>query len=224
MKTLKKLACTCIAVVGLTAGSTAYAGGIPVIDIASIAKQVAVWTAQYGQMVEQFNQMKKEFDSLNGSRGMANLVNDPASRKYLPADYQSILSSGYGNSASIRSSAKVYGLEETTLDTGSDLGKAFESNAKQGAINRATAEDAYKKASERFDAIQVLLDKVNDAPDAKDVADLQARIQAEQVMMQNEQTKLQMLAQLASAQRDLQEQKAKEISLKQYSKPGNTSW
>jgi len=60
----------------------------------------------------------------------------------------------------------------------------------------------------------VLLDRVNSAPDAKDIADLQGRIQAEQVMMQNEANKLQMLAQLASAQRDLQIQQAREISMK----------
>jgi len=54
-------------------------------------------------------------------------------------------------------------------------------------------EDGYNQASQRFSSIQVLLDKVNAAPDQKDIADLQARIQAEQVMMQNESTKLAML-------------------------------
>ena len=86
--------------------------------------------------------------------------------------------------------------------------------AKQAAINRAGAEEGYKTASQRFSDIQVLLDKIDAAPDAKDIADLQARIQAEQVMMQNEANKLVMLQQLASAQRDLQQQQAREISMK----------
>jgi type IV secretion system protein VirB5 len=59
-----------------------------------------------------------------------------------------------------------------------------------------------------------LLDKVNAAPDAKDIADLQARIQVEQVMLQNESNKLQALQQLAAAQRDLQIQQGREISIK----------
>jgi type IV secretion system protein VirB5 len=75
-------------------------------------------------------------------------------------------------------------------------------------------EDGYNQASQRFSSIQVLLDKVNAAPDQKDIADLQARIQAEQVMMQNESTKLAMLGQLAQAQRDLSNQQAMEIGMK----------
>jgi len=55
---------------------------------------------------------------------------------------------------------------------------------------------------------------VNNAPDAKDIADLQGRIQAEQVMMQNEANKLAMLQQLASAQRDLAMQQAAERRMK----------
>jgi type IV secretion system protein VirB5 len=69
-------------------------------------------------------------------------------------------------------------------------------------------------ASQRFADIQVLLDKVNDAPDPKDMADLQGRIQAEQVMMANEQNKLNMMSYLAQAQRDIQQQQSREISMK----------
>lgn len=216
MKSMKKLLATFAAIVGLSMGNAAHAG-IPVFDGANLAQQiqqVASWVQQYQQMVDQFNQMKAQYDSLNGSRGMASLVNNPALRKYLPDDYQTILNSGYGNSTAIRASAKVLGVDETYIDAATDTAKAFDSNATQGALNRATAEEGYKQASKRFDTIQVLLDKVNAAPDAKDIADLQARIQAEQVMMQNENVKLNMMAQLAQAQRDLAAQRAIEINMK----------
>lgn len=216
MKSMKKLLATFAAIVGLSMGNSAHAG-IPVIDAANLAQQiqqVASWVQQYRQMVDQFNQMKAQYDSLNGSRGMASLVNNPALRKYLPDDYQTILNSGYGNSTSIRASAKVLGVDETYIGAATDTAKAFDSNAIQGALNRATAEEGYKQASKRFDTIQVLLDKVNAAPDAKDIADLQARIQAEQVMMQNENVKLNMMAQLAQAQRDLAAQRSIEMRIK----------
>ena len=182
--------------------------------IAGWAAQAASWGTQLQRMTNQFNQLKSTYDSMNGSRGMADLVNNPAARQYLPANYQDILSSGYGSWASIRSSAKVMGIEDTTLNPTSDVAKAFESTARQSALNRATMEDGYNQASQRFSSIQVLLDKVNAAPDQKDIADLQARIQAEQVMMQNESTKLAMLGQLAQAQRDLSNQQAMEIGMK----------
>ena len=60
----------------------------------------------------------------------------------------------------------------------------------------------------------MLLDKVNDAPDAKDMADLQGRIQSEQVMMANERNKLAMLTSLAKTQEDIYAQQGKEITLK----------
>lgn len=191
--------------------------GIPVIDATNLAQQiqqVAAWGQQFQQMQQQYQQLQTTFNSLNGIRGMASLVNNPALRKYLPADYQSILNNGYGNWASIRSAAKLMGIENTSLNPNSDAAKAFESNANQVAINRAMAEAGYAQASQRFDTIQVLLDKLDQTPDAKDVAELQARIQAEQVMMQNEQTKLMMLSQLAQAQNEMANQRAKEISLK----------
>ncbi len=182
--------------------------------IAGWAAEAVSWESQLQQMKQQFDQLQSTFNSMNGSRGMADLVNNPIARQYLPANYQEILNNGYGNSASIRSAAKLFGIEDTTLDPASASAKAFESNASQAAINRATMEDGYSKASQRFADIQVLLDKVNSTPDAKDVADLQARIQAEQVMMQNENIKLAMLGQLAQSQRDLANQQVTEIGMK----------
>jgi len=218
MKLLNKTIGTIAIAISLCGGNNALAVDI-VTDItpttiAGWAAQAASWGTQLQRMRNQFNQLKSTYDSMNGSRGMADLVNNPAARQYLPANYQDILSSGYGNWASIRSSAKVMGIEDTTLNPTSDVAKAFESTARQSALNRATMEDGYNQASKRFSSIQVLLDKVNAAPDQKDIADLQARIQAEQVMMQNESTKLAMLGQLAQAQRDLSNQQAMEIGMK----------
>jgi type IV secretion system protein VirB5 len=218
MTLLNKSIGTVAIAISLCGGNNALAVDI-VTDItpttiAGWSAQAASWGTQLQRMTNQFNQLKSTYDSMNGSRGMADLVNNPAARQYLPANYQDILSSGYGNWASIRSSAKVMGIEDTTLNPTSDVAKAFESTARQSALNRATMEDGYNQASQRFSSIQVLLDKVNAAPDQKDIADLQARIQAEQVMMQNENTKLAMLGQLAQAQRDLSNQQAMEIGMK----------
>ena len=216
MKALKKLFGVFALVFGLAAGNPAYAG-IPVIDGANLAQAIQQVTAraqQYQQMVEQIQQMQQAYNNLNGVRNMGSLVNNPTARRYLPDDYQTILSNGVGQWEAIRDAAKKFEIASTSLSASSDAARAFEQVAKQAAINRAGAEEAYSTASQRFADIQVLLDRVNSAPDAKDIADLQGRIQAEQVMMQNEANKLQMLAQLASAQRDLQIQQAREISMK----------
>lgn len=205
--------------------AVAFGGDAFAIDIVSdpthMAETIAGWASQASsmkseltQLQQQYQQMQQQYQSLNGIRGMADLVNNPQLRKYLPSDYQSILNKGYGNASAIRNAAKIIGIDETTLGANTDAAQAFNSSAQQAALNRATAEEGYKQASDRFADIQVLLDKVNEAPDAKDIADLQARIQVEQVMQQNESNKLAMLGQLASAQHDLQMQGAAERHMK----------
>ncbi|MDR2031365.1 MAG: P-type DNA transfer protein VirB5 [Azoarcus sp.] len=216
MNALKRFFGASALILGLMAGNSAHAG-IPVIDgpnLAQAIQQVLAWAQQYQQMAEQIQEMQRAYDNLSGARGMGSLVNNSSSRKYLPDEYQTILSSGVGQWEAIRNAAKKFEIESTNLSPDSDAAQSFNQAAKQAAINRAGSEEAYRTASQRFNDIQVLLDKVNAAPDAKDIADLQARIQAEQVMMQNEANKLQALALLMQSQRDLHNQQVREIRMK----------
>ncbi|MDR3221134.1 MAG: P-type DNA transfer protein VirB5 [Candidatus Accumulibacter sp.] len=216
MNTLKKLIAAFVLVFGLAAINPAQAG-IPTIDVTAIAQaieQVKAWGEQFAQMAKQLEEMERAFDNQNGVRNMGNLVNDPESRKYLPDDYQTLLDNGVGSWEAIREANRVYDISNTGLSPDSDTYKEYEQSEKQSAINRASAEEAYKSATQRFDDLQVLLDKVNDAPDAKDIADLQARIQIEQAMLQNEANKLQALAQLTAAQQNLEHQRLKQLHMK----------
>jgi type IV secretion system protein VirB5 len=185
-------------------------------------------------MAAQLQQMQATFNSLNGVRGMANLVNNPSARKYLPPDWQQTMSlmnnnggqyAGISGSISaIQAAAKIIDFADTGLDANSPAGKAFQASQNQAALNRALGEEGYRQASLRFDSIQQLLDKVNNAPDQKDMLDLQARIQAEQVMLQNENIKLALMTQLQQAQRDIQEQQGREISMKSGKGTMPTGW
>ena len=74
------------------------------------APQAAQMGQEYQQLQQQYQQMQQQYASLNGVRGMASLVNNPALRNYLPSNYQSILSGGYGNSAAIRTQNKKVDL------------------------------------------------------------------------------------------------------------------
>jgi type IV secretion system protein VirB5 len=199
-----------VAIVAISVGSPVQAGGMPVFDAANLAQAVS----QIQQMTMQLEQLKQQYNSMNGGRNMGSLINNPQLRRYLPDDYQTILNSGYGNSQVIRNNSRVYGINQTTLGAGTDTAKAFEASAMQASLNRATSEEAYSQASVRFNDLQVLLNEINSASDAKSIADLQARIQVEEVMLKNESIKLQMLGQLQQAQRDLAVQRAVEIRMK----------
>jgi len=56
--------------------------------------------------------------------------------------------------------------------------------------------------------------QINQTKDPKAIAELQGRIAAEQAMIQNEQTKLQMYQMVAAAEDRLQQQRRKEINAK----------
>lgn len=181
-------------------------------NIAKETTQIASWIAQYAQMVQEYNQLVEEYRSLNGIRGMASLVNNPQLRRYLPDEYKNILSQGYGDWQALRSA----------LDNPVGSVKLDKFRRDQLAIDEAMTLESYKQASRRFGDIQVLLDKINDAsiPDAKDMLDLQARIQAEQVMMQNEASKIAMMKNLQEIQKQKMQEQARINDKEMRRKPG----
>src|SRR5690606_40657057 len=56
---------------------------------------------------------------------------------------------------------------------------------------------AYDKAKSRIEQIDQLMAKIDQTPDPKAIAELQGRLTAEQALIQNEQTKLQMYQMVA---------------------------
>lgn len=215
-----------VAALAITMAGAASAQ-IPVTDGASIANSIqqqietmAKWKMQYDQMVSQIDQMKQQYQSLTGSRGLGDILNNPALREYLPSDWQGVYdavkSGGYsglsGRAQSIFEENKVYDLCGNLAD--SQQRTHCEAQAVKGAQDKAFALDAYDKAKSRLTQIDQLMAKINDTSDPKAIAELQGRIAAEQAMIQNEQTKLQMYQMVAAAEDRLQEQRQREINAK----------
>ncbi len=222
MKSLKSLTALAVACSALL-GNLAHAQ-IPVTDGASIANSIqqqietmAKWKMQYDQMTSQINQMKQQYESLTGSRGLGNILNNPALREYLPSDWQgvydSVKSGGSaglsGRASSIYSQSKIF--DSCAHITVSDQKKLCEARAVKSAQDQAFALDAYDKAKSRLNQIDSLMAKINDTPDPKAIAELQGRIAAEQAMIQNEQTKLQLYAMVSQAEDKIQQQQQREL-------------
>ena len=149
---------------------------------------------------------------------MAGLINDPDARRYLPANAQDLYRLYEGGASGRYSglSGSIEALKRSNKvlqgSTRADAGAMLDTNRSQIALMQASAEAAYQAADDRFASYQELIERLNTADDPKSVYELQARIQAEQVMMQNEQTKLQMMNQLLAAQRVAAAQKARETT------------
>ena len=190
-----------------------------VIDVAAIgqlASQAATLGQQLSEMKNQVTQLKNTYDSLNGSRGLGTIMNNPALRNYLPQDWQNVYDSvKQGGYAGLSGTAKtlytqIYdSCKHITVD---DQRLACESSAVKGAQDKGFALDAYSKAQDRMTQIDQLMAKVNDTQDPKAIAELQARIATEQANIQNEQTKIQMYAMVAAAEDKVQQQQHREMN------------
>ncbi len=204
--------------------SSASYAQIPVTDGASIMQQtmaqvetIAKWKLQYDQMVSQIDQAKQQYESLTGSRGLGTIMNNPALRDYLPADWQgvydSVRSGGYsglsGRGQSVYNANKIF--DSCAYMKLADQRTACEARAVKASQDKGFALDAYDAAKSRINQIDQLMGQINATQDPKAIAELQGRIAAEQANIQNEQTKLQLYAMVAAAEEKVQAQRQREI-------------
>lgn len=192
---------------------------VPVTITASIPdmlNQIAImkqWATQYQQMVSQINQMKSQYESMTGSRGLGQIMNNPALRTYLPDQwtgiYDKVKSGNLSGISSVASS--IYSAE------------GFDPNAVGGrkrqneimAANKAMTMKAYDQTLARLNNINSLMAQADATQDVKAAADLQNRVAAENAMIQNEQTRLNLAAQLQVAEAKLADaQRAREFDNK----------
>jgi type IV secretion system protein VirB5 len=204
--------------------------GIPVIDIAAIAnlmQQVMYWQQQISAMQKQYEQLKQSKDllaqtygAMTGSRGMEQLLpTSELARNYLPPSYGELMSTINGSSASYSGIANQVQsiMKANSILSGSQMNalspemrQVVEQGRQAAAMLSGMTQGAYQNTSQRFSALQQLINSIGAANDPKAIQDLQARIQAEQNMLTNEQTKLQSLYQVAKAEELAQQQRLRE--------------
>lgn len=198
----------------------------PVIDVAAIAQlkqQITYWRQQITSMQRELTQLQATHAALTGPRGMQNLMAVPTeARNYLPADWQEMERVLAGQSTRYAALGRSVGAEvqanavlTPTFVAGRSVAEqeVIEGGRTHAAWLAATTREAYAQASARFTTLQQLIAAVGQVGDAKAVADLQARIASEQAMLANEQAKLELLAQMAVAQKALQGQRMREAAL-----------
>ena len=206
----------------LGAGQSAHAG-IPVIDgvsngarmlefgqtVTQWAKEIAEMQQQYTMLTNQYTQLQKTYTSANGVRDWANAASntydkvDDWSDKLSDVDY-----------SEFKEAAKIVGVEDMPFDADSTAGQSMTNAQNTNAFNMAMNRDMFSRIKKRVTSLETLSGKINTATDAKDIADLGARITAEQTLLQNEQNSMQATAMLQQNQRDIQDQQSREMSIK----------
>jgi type IV secretion system protein VirB5 len=195
-----------------------------VIDIASIVQlvqEVQQLEQQVATARSQLTQAQAEYAAMTGSRGMQLLLSGTV-RNYLPPDWtqlSQVLSGSSGSFPTLASDLRTLESSNAVLTSAqvavlSPTQQAALTSARQSpAMLQAIARAALANSSDRFASLQQLIGAIGGAADQKAALDLNARIAAEQGMLQNEQTKLQVLYQVAQSQEWSRAQRAREQAI-----------
>jgi type IV secretion system protein VirB5 len=210
--------------------SLAFAGPRPaqaqfaVIDVGAIAQliqEVSTLEQQLAVANNELTQAQTEYASMTGSRGMQNLLGG-INRNYLPQNWTQLSqiisgsSAGYpavaSNYNSLVNSNAVMGPAQVAALSPSEQAE-LQAQRSSVALLQTTTRTALQNASDRFASLQQLISAIGQATDQKGALDLETRIAAEEAMLQDEQTKLQILFQVAQSQEWAQVQQSREQSI-----------
>jgi type IV secretion system protein VirB5 len=195
-----------------------------VIDVRAITQlrtQIRALEQQLQTARNHLTQAQQEYQSIIGARGMESLLNGTV-RNYLPEDWAQLAdvlreaSSAHGALAghvrgAIDANAVLTPAQLAALSA--DERAHIDAARRSAALLQVLSREALATTSSRFAAIQQLINAIPAATDQKAILDLQARIGAEQAMLQNEATKLDVLQQVARAEDLARRQRIREQAI-----------
>ncbi|OWV71184.1 type IV secretion system protein VirB5 [Rhizobium sp. R339] len=203
----------------LASAMLASAQGIPVIDQTSIAKQIESITqlkSQLDALNQQLQQAQQLYGSLNKITNMADiasLLNDPSIRKALPQDFDAIEELLKGSGGGVFGSSASKFLQDNSIyrtDADDFYAQELSRIQNQNAGQMSLGQQIYDAATKRIGGIDELRQKISGAADAKDIADLQARLQAETAFLQTDVLRMQGLQMVQQAQVQVDDQRKAE--------------
>jgi len=169
---------------------------------------------QLKQQVTQGQQLLTSLNQISNVNSLATSLSLPSLRSFLP-DPNTFVTAASGNLSSLGplgSAAAVIRKANQlfTPPAGDPAGADLAAAGNRAALNLATGESVGTAAQSRLTGLEQLQAALNTAPNARAVLDLQARLEAEQAMIANDQMRLQGLAMTQAAQAQLQTQRDQE--------------
>jgi type IV secretion system protein VirB5 len=206
-----------------SAGAHAQFAVIDVASIAQLTQQVQTLAQQLQTAQAQLAQAQSQYQAMTGNRGMQTLLSGTV-RNYLPTQWSQLTGVVQGSGAFGALAADVQGnvaansvlTAQQLMALSTEERAQIASSRNMAALLQGLSQIELANVSGRFTSIQQLIDAIPSAVDQKAVLDLQARINAEQGMLQNEQTKLQVLYQSLQAQQWAHAQQQRELVIAGY--------
>lgn len=197
-----------VAVMAVAAVLSPASAQLPVFD----ASRAIDFIQEFAKLKEQLETAKSQltkaeqmYASVTGGRGFGDILRNGNLEQYLPNDARGLYD-GSGGGAGITSSlADIQRREQEGL-SGSvpEVEARIDARERElAATEKALALRAYEGARKRLEQIEALLDEIAQTQDPKGIAELQARLAGEQAAIQVELNKLQIVAELQRAEKDL---------------------
>jgi type IV secretion system protein VirB5 len=203
-----------IAVISCALATPAAHSAMAVVDVRAITQlrnQIRALERQLETARQHLSQAQAEYQALTGNRGMELLLAGTV-REYLPADWGMLKTALAAEIAAIVEANAVLTAQQTARLSVQERAQ-LEAARRSAAMLQVSTQQALAATSQRFAALQQLIDAIGAAQDPKAIMDLQARMSAEQLMLQNEHTKLQLLFQAAQAEEWARKQQARERAI-----------
>jgi len=196
-----------------------------VIDVAAVTQLVSEVQQLEQQLATARNQLlqaQAEFQAMTGNRGLQLLLSGTV-RNYLPPDWSTVEGALQGVTGAAGAYPALAGDLTRAITANAVLspqqlsmlppanGQSLQAGRQSAALLQALTHEALANSSDRFAALQQLIDAIGSTNDQKSVLELQARIAAESGMLQNERTKLQDLYQGVQAEQWANAQRAREL-------------
>ena len=195
-----------------------------VIDVGAIT-QLIIQVQQIENEIQvaqsTLSQAQQAYSAITGGRGMQLLLAG-VNRNYLPTNWNQLMGAQSG-------AGGLYGSLGTdvtaTIERNALLTPTYTQNFSPAETSQLTARRSavalqesltrqeLANVSQRFAAIQTLINAIPTATDEKGILDLQARIQVELGMLQNENSKLHVLYQAAESQAQTERERADEQAI-----------
>lgn len=194
-----------------------------VIDVAALNQLIAQAQQLEQQLAtarSQLSQAQAEFQAMTGSRGMQSLLAGTV-RNYLPPDWTTLqgVLQGTGTAGAYpalaadlarATSANAVLSAQQLAALSAVAGQSLQAGRQSSALLQSLAHEALANSSQRFSALQRLIDTIGSANDQKSILELEARIAAEGGMLENERTKLDDLYQSTQAEQWVNAQRMRE--------------
>lgn len=169
---------------------------------------------QLQQQVQQGQQLLTSLNQISNVNGLATVLEQPTLRSFLP-DAGAFVTAAQGdlntlgaigqNARAIRNANQLY-----VAPSGDAAGGDLMAAGNRAALNLAAGQAIVQAGATRLTGLQQLESGLNTAANARAVLDLQARLQAEEAMIADDQMRIQGLAMTQAAEAQVQTQRDQE--------------